>query len=825
MYEKSTVLDMATEGQSVITARVSSENEPPAVPPGFPEEKPQEVPPGEPKEGDVIPPPETPPIDPVETPPLDPPAEAPPIQTPPEMPSMAEKAQAPKPAPTPAPKRRFLRQMELIDRVAAYDPTVDEALLNRAYVYAMRMHGAQLRASGDPYFAHPIEVAGILTDYKLDSAAIVTALLHDTIEDTPATREEIASLFGEEIAQLVEGVTKLTRLELKSEYTKQSENLRKFILAISKDVRVLLVKLADRLHNMRTLQYVPEHKRERISRETLEVYAPLARQIGCNRFATELEDLAFTFINPRGRAAILQRLADLRDQKGAAVADIARDIQDTLSVAGIRARVSGREKSPYSIWRKLQRKSIGFSQLSDIVAFRVIVDSPDDCYLSLGVLHRKWPCVQDRFKDFISTPKSNNYQSLHTTVIGHKGARIEMQIRTEVMDRVAEEGLAAHWGYKNQSYGFDEAAATQWAERNPIANLRAIVQIAENGGDSEEWVEHAKLEMFLDQVFCFSPKGRLISLPRGAMPLDFAYAVHTEVGDKAIGAVINGEHKPLRTPLQNGDQVEIITGVEARVNPDWQSLTITGRARAAIRRSIRQTQRDDFIRLGRSALERGAAQVEKTLTDMSWRPAFERFQVQSEDELFELCGRGKIAPAKVLEALFPGLKLPATLTTDSFSRIKDGEDATAFVRGHALRPQQKIVFSRCCTPVPGDRIVGIVEGSEVHVHSIECEQLETYEGQKEVWIDLQWTLNAEKNTVSPARIRANMRNKPGVLGQVCTLIGEAKGNIVNIRLSNQQVDFLDAEFEVEVLDARHLTNITAAIRTNPSVEGVERIRG
>ncbi|WP_438263800.1 RelA/SpoT family protein [Asticcacaulis aquaticus] len=737
-------------------------------------------------------------------------------------PSMtSEEVQAAKPAP----KRRFLRQMELIDRVAAYDPTVDEAMLNRAYVYAMRMHGAQLRASGDPYFAHPIEVAGILTDYRLDAAAIATALLHDTIEDTPATREEIASMFGEEIAQLVEGVTKLTRLELQSEYTKQSENLRKFILAISKDVRVLLVKLADRLHNMRTLQYVPEHKRERISRETLEVYAPLARQIGCNRFATELEELAFTFINPDGRDAILQRLADLREEKGTAVADIAEDIRETLHAAGIEARVTGREKSPYSIWRKLQRKSIGFSQLSDIIAFRVIVTTEDECYRALGVLHREWPCVQERFKDFISTPKSNNYQSLHTTVVGHKGSRIEMQIRTDVMDRVAEEGLAAHWGYKNSSYGFDEEAATIMAGRNPIANLRAIVQIAENGGDSEEWVEHAKLEMFLDQVFCFSPKGRLISLPRGAMPLDFAYAVHTEVGDTAIGAIINGEHKPLRTELQNGDQVEIITGVEARVNPDWQSLTFTGKARAAIRRHIRQTQKDDFIKLGRSAIERAAAQVDKTLVDISWRAAFEKFQVQSEDEIFELCGRGKITPLKVLEALYPGLKLPATLTTDSFSRIRDGDDAAAYVRGQALKPNQKIWFSRCCSPVPGDRIIGIVSENQVHVHSIECERLEAWEGEKEAWIDLQWTLNAEKNTVSAARIRANMRNKPGVLGQVCTLIGEARGNIVNINLTNQQVDFLDAEFEVEVMDARHLTNINAAIRTNPSVEGVERIRG
>lgn len=808
---------MSSEGQTGVAGYLTESNDPPKVPPGFPPEKPNEEEPA--------PPPETPPIDPPsETPPISPPAETPPISPPTEIPPPMDapqisKSEEKKPAP-----RRFLRQMELLEKVAAYDPTMDEATLNRAYVYAMRMHGAQLRASGDPYFAHPIEVAGILTDYKLDTAAIVTALLHDTIEDTPATHEEIASLFGEEIAELVEGVTKLTRLELQSEYTKQSENLRKFILAISKDVRVLLVKLADRLHNMRTLQFVPEHKRERISRETLEVYAPLARQIGCNRIATELEELAFSFINPRGLEAITHRLVEMRTHKGQAISEIARDIGLHLSEAGIKARVSGREKSPYSIWKKLQRKSIGFSQLSDIYAFRVIVDSEDDCYRALGVLHRAWPCVQERFKDFISTPKSNNYQSLHTTVIGHKGTRIEMQIRTEDMDRIAEEGLAAHWGYKNQSYGFDEEAATKDG-RNPINSLRNIVQIVESGGDSEEWVEHAKLEMFLDQVFCFTPKGRLISLPRGAMPLDFAFAVHTEVGETAIGVIINGEHKPLRSVLQNGDQVEIISGVESRVNPDWLSLTITGRARSAIRRHIRQTQKEDFIRLGRASIERTSAQVEKTIAEISWRPALERFQVQNEDELYELVGRGKIPTLKVLEVLFPGLKLPATLTTDALSRIKDGDDMGNFVRGQALKPHQKVWFSKCCTPVPGDRIVGIVDGDDVHVHSIECDTLEAFEGHKEAWIDLQWTLNAEKNTISTARLRASIRNNPGVLGQVCGLIGEAKGNIVNIHLADQQVDFIDARFDIEVMDARHLANIIAAIRTCPSVEGVERVRG
>ena len=725
-----------------------------------------------------------------------------------------------------APNRpKFLRQFELIDRVKAYDPTVNEALLDRAYVYAMRMHGAQLRASGDPYFAHPIEVAGILTDYKLDAAAIATALLHDTIEDTPATREEIASKFGDEIATLVEGVTKLTRLELQSEYTKQSENLRKFILAISKDIRVLLVKLADRLHNMRTLQYVAPEKRERISRETLEVYAPLARSIGCNRFATELEDLAFSHINPLAHQAIILRLKEMREEKGDAVRAIARDIAAKLEKGGIFARVSGREKSPYSIWKKLQRKSVGFNQLSDIYAFRVVMNNVDECYRSLGIMHRTWPCVQERFKDFISTPKSNNYKSLHTTVVGHKGTRIEMQIRTEEMDRVAEEGVAAHWGYKNATYGFDEEAATAEGGRNPLNSLRNIISIAESGGDSEDWVEHAKMEMYLDQVFVFSPKGKLISLPRGAMPLDFAFAVHTEVGETAVGCLINGEHRPLRTVLQNGDQVEILRGLESRVNQDWFSLTVTGKARSAIRRHIRQRERDDFITVGKTALQRAAAQVDKTLADISWRPALERFNVHNEEELFELCGRGKILPAKILEAIFPGLKMPMRLDSETLTRIRDGEGGQAFVRGSALAASQRLVFSHCCWPVPGDRIVGIVEQDGVHVHSIECETLEALESEKDRWIDLHWTLNAEKNTLSTARIRVTMLNKPGVLGQACTLIGEAKGNIVNISIAPNAVDFLEIDFDIEVLDARHVINISAALRTSPMIESVERVRG
>jgi GTP pyrophosphokinase/guanosine-3',5'-bis(diphosphate) 3'-pyrophosphohydrolase len=691
----------------------------------------------------------------------------------------------------------------------------------------MRMHGAQLRASGDPYFAHPIEVAGILTDYRLDTAAIVTALLHDVIEDTPVSRDDIAELFGDEIAELVMGVTKLSRLELQSEHTRQAENLRKFILAISRDVRVLLVKLADRLHNMRTLQHVSPAKRERIARETLDVYAPLARSIGCHRFATELEELSFEHLNPTARDAIVRRLEALKVQQGKAVSDVSGAIADRLEKADVAARVFGREKTPYSIWRKLQRKSIGFSQLSDIYAFRVIVDSEEDCYAALGVIHRAWPSVPERFKDFISTPKRNNYRSLHTTVVGPKGMRIEMQIRTEQMDRIAEEGVAAHWRYKNKSYGFDAEAAAEEGGRDPLINLRHLVQVLEHGGgDVEELVEHAKLEMFLDQVFVFTPKGQLISLPRGAMPLDFAYAVHTEVGDTAIGVKVNGELRPMRTLLQNGDVVEVIRGAKSNIPPDWRSLTVTGRARSAIRRHIRQTEREEFLKLGRATVEQVFAKAGKTLAGISLRPALERFNIATEDELFEAAGRGRVYPARILEAVFPGLADSERAAAAARTRIEDGKAGRIFIRGGGLTPGVSVHFAPCCSPVPGDRIVGIMQPDVgLTVHTIDCERLAEFEDREDLWRDLQWTPEAERNTVAAARLRATIKNAPGVLGQACTIIGEAGANILNLKMAHRQSDFFDVDFDVEVVDAKHLTHIAAALRACPSVETVDRARG
>ncbi|MFO1012674.1 MAG: bifunctional (p)ppGpp synthetase/guanosine-3',5'-bis(diphosphate) 3'-pyrophosphohydrolase [Caulobacteraceae bacterium] len=715
----------------------------------------------------------------------------------------------------------------MVERVKAYDPTADESLINRAYVFAVQAHGSQKRASGDPYFAHPIEVAGILTDYRLDTATIVTALLHDVIEDTEVTQEEINRIFGEDIGEMVAGVTKLSRLELAAEHKRQAENLRKFILAISRDVRVLMIKLADRLHNMRTLNFIKSAaKRERISRETLDIYAPLARNIGCHRICTELEELAFIQLNPQARNAIIRRLENLRNNQGGAISVVSEEIAAKLEGAGIPARVYGREKHPYSIWRKLQRKPIGFAQLSDIYGFRVIVDTEEDCYRALGLLHRSWSMVPERFKDYISTPKRNNYRSIHTTVVGPRGMRIEVQIRTEAMDRIAEEGVAAHWRYKDSSYGFDAEAAAAAGGRDPLANLRQLVQVLEHGGDAEELIEHAKLEMFLDQVFVFTPKGRLISLPRGAMPLDFAYAVHTDVGDTCVGVKINGEMRPLRTQLQNGDLVEVVRGAKAQAPADWASLAITGRAKSAMRRHIRQAEKEEWLRLGKASLEQTFQRAGKAKADVALKAAFERFAVASEDELYQAIGKGRVAASDVLEALFPGLKAAEREAATARRRIEDGKAARFYVRGSGLPANAMLHFGACCTPIPGERIVGIVEDDKsITVHTIDCEQLADLEDQEDRWRDLHWTAEAEQETFSQARLHATVIDAPGVLGQACTVIGEAGGNIVGMNMHHRHNNFFDVDFDIEVKDARHLTHIAAALRACPSVETVERAKG
>jgi len=723
------------------------------------------------------------------------------------------------------PRTRFLRQFELVERMRAYDPSLDENLVNRAYVYATAKHGSQKRHSGDPYFAHPIEVAGILTEYKLDAATIVAGLLHDTIEDTEATREEIEAKFGAEIADLVEGVTKLSLLEIQSEESKQAQNLQKFILAMSRDVRVLIVKLADRLHNMRTLAHIPKpEKRRRIAMETLEIYGPLARRIGMEKMAREIESLAFHEAFRDAEAAINARLEQLRIEKGANVAIIIQTIMEVFEFAGIDARVFGREKQPYSIWRKLQRKSIEFSDLADVYAFRVIVNNPDDCYRALGLIHQTWRCVPDQLEDYISNPKPNGYRSIHTVVIGPGNVRVEIQIRTEEMDQIAENGVAAHWRYKNEAYGFDEELAAS-AGLDAREATRSLLEIAEHGGDATEFLEHAKLEMYQDHVFAFTPKGALIPLPQGATPLDFAYAVHSSIGDRCAGAKINGVERPLRSTLRNGDVVEIIVGDKEGPVPGFEALTKTGRAKSAQRRLQRQAKRDEFAKLGRDLVAHALHRYGHELAETALQHAAEHLGKADEEELFVAVGEGSIKASAVAVAAFPGLE--EKVRKDMGRKPMELEKAKLYVKGGDLTPGVALHFAECCSPIPGDRIIGVqIPGKGVVVHTIDCDQLAPFEADESVtWVDLAWTPTALHRTLATGRLIATVENKRGVLAELCRIIAENEGDILNLRLAKRTIDFFDMIFDIEVADAKHLTNILAAMRTSKSVKEVERVKG
>src|SRR5215470_17207741 len=551
-------------------------------------------------------------------------------------------------------KPQMMRQYELIDRVRRYNPQADEALLNRAYVYAMKAHGSQRRASGDPYFSHPLEVAAILTDLKLDDATIAAALLHDTIEDTPVTRAEIDKLFGPDIGTLVDGLTKLKKLDLVSKQAAQAENLRKLLLAIADDVRVLLVKLADRLHNMRTLEFVPPESRRRTAQETLDIYAPLAARMGMQEMRVELEDLGFRELNPDAYRVISQRLQALAQRNRDLIAEIEQQLTRKFADRGIAAVVAGRQKRPYSIWCKMERKSVGFEQLSDIFGFRVIVPTIEECYRALGIVHTTWPVVPGRFKDYVSTPKQNDYRSIHTTVIGPGRQRVELQIRTRTMHEIAEYGIAAHALYKDGQGSPSEMLSR---ESNAYAWLRHTIELLAEGSNPEEFLEHTKLELFHDQVFCFTPKGRLIALPRKATAIDFAYAVHTDVGNSAVGAKINGQIAPLVSELVNGDEVEITTSKSQTAPPSaWESVVVTGKARAAIRRATRAAVRAQYAGLGRRIVERLFARAKKEYSDEKLQGALPRLARSSIDEVMAAVGRGEMRASDVARAMYPDYK-------------------------------------------------------------------------------------------------------------------------------------------------------------------------
>jgi guanosine-3',5'-bis(diphosphate) 3'-pyrophosphohydrolase len=712
----------------------------------------------------------------------------------------------------------MIRQFELVERVKAYDPTADEEALNKAYVFSMQAHGSQKRASGDPYFSHPVEVAGILAQMKLDSASIVTGLLHDTVEDTVATLEDISRLFGRDTAFLVDGVTKLSRLELQSDQTKQAENFRKLVLAMSEDIRVLLVKLADRLHNMRTLHFIKNaDKRRRIARETMEIYAPLAERIGIHRMKDELEDLAFSELHPEGRDGVLARLAFLREKGGDMVERVLRELTQTLAKGGLTdVSVTGREKQPYSIWCKMQRKNVAFEQLSDIMAFRVVVDNLEQCYQALGIIHSHYPVVPGRFKDYISTPKPNNYRSLHTGIIGPERQRIEIQIRTREMHEVSELGVAAHWSYK-QGDGKREGRQYRW--------LRELLDILEHAQNPEEFLEHTKLEMYQDQVFCFTPKGDLIALPRSATPVDFAYAVHSQVGDTCVGAKINGRIMPLRTQLSNGDQVEIVTSKAQTPSPAWERFVVTGKARARIRRFVRQQQRVQYVNLGKEILAKAFRHEALEFSEKGLEAVLKTFNCTVVDDLYAAVGEGLVTKGEVLNAVFPNRAERQSAKVVPLTRGKrTGSDNAVPIRG--LIPGMALHFAGCCHPLPGDRIVGIVTtGKGVTIHTIDCDTLESFADTPERWLDVAWDNQDGPGEAHVGRISVMLGNEPGSLGSLTTVIGKNHGNIINLKITNRSTDFFEIIVDIEVKDVKHLTNVMAALRATPVINSVERARG
>ncbi len=695
---------------------------------------------------------------------------------------------------------QVLRQYELVERVKGYDPDADEALLNRAYVFSMQKHGSQLRASGDPYYSHPIEVAGILTDLHLDDETIVTAILHDTIEDTLTTHEEIEAKFGPDIARMVDGVTKLSKIEALSDNERAAENLRKFLLATSDDLRVLLVKLADRLHNMRTLHYLKDPaKRRRIARETMDIYAPLAERIGMYEFMKEMQTLSFKELEPEAYLSVTKRLEQLQEGGGDRITRISSGIKLLLSRAGIETDVSGREKHPYSIWRKMAERHISFEQLSDIMAFRAIVPDVDACYQALGVLHRRWPMVPGRFKDYISTPKRNGYRSLHTSVIHSENRRIEIQLRSQDMHAQAEHGFAAHWLYK-QAVNVPDAQ---------VGWIRDLIEILEHADNPEEVLEHTRMAMYQDRIFAFTPKGELIQLPKGATPIDMAYAVHTTLGDQTVGAKINGRVVPLRTAIENGDQVQILKSKAQEPQPWWLNVAITGKARASIRRYVRHKERDELVALGRKIFDELAGRLPAKLGKGALDQAIKRLKLADEPSLMEAIAKRVVTDIEVMEALMPGSSLNA-------AAVALPQREAISIKG--LTPGVAFDLADCCHPVPGDRIVGLRREDEaIVIHTIDCDRL--VDGADADWVDIAWGDGSDGGT---ARVSVVVKNEPGSLATIAGIFAAHKANIVNMKLEARDNSFHTYVADIEVHGLSHLTKIVAALRAADAVVQASR---
>ncbi len=692
----------------------------------------------------------------------------------------------------------------LLATVRTYNPKTNEALIRSAFEYGARMHEGQFRHSGEPYFTHPIAVASILAEQKLDDATLITALLHDTIEDTKSTYGEVSQMFGEDIAKLVDGVTKLTNLQLSSSETKQAENFRKLFVAMAKDLRVILVKLADRLHNMRTIKAMRSEKQVQKSRETMDIYAPLAGRMGMQWMREELEDLAFRVLNPDGRASIIRRFIRLQKETGDVIEKITGDMRKELAENKIEAQIFGRAKKPYSIWRKMEEKEQGFSRLSDIYGFRVITESEEDCYRVLGVIHRRWFAVPGRFKDYISQPKTNGYRSIHTTVSGRDGKRVEVQIRTQQMHDVAETGVAAHWSYRDGIRTQNPFAVdpVKW-----VASLNEQFGIEDN---HEDFLEAVRLEMYSDQVFCFTPKGEVVKLPRGATPLDFAYAIHTRIGSACVGAKVDGLRVPLWTRLKNGQSVDIVTAEGQQPQFTWLDIAATGKAKSAIRRALREQDRERFIKLGAELARSAFDNVGRKASDKALRTAAKTLRLGDADTVLAQLGASVLTANEVVRAVYPKL---VQETDDSIDRKR------AVIGLHQGQAHER---AQCCQPLPGERIIGITQrGRGVVVHAIDCQALSQFEDQAHRWVDLHWQSGTHP-PIHSARLDVTIGNDAGVMGRICTLIGEQGANISDLAFTDRKPDFYRLNLSVELRDVEHLHSIISVLSAEDDVAEVAR---
>jgi GTP pyrophosphokinase len=728
----------------------------------------------------------------------------------------------------------LLRLNDILDRVTSYHPDPDVDLIKKAYVYSAKVHTGQLRKTGEPYLVHPLEVAGILAELKLDESSVVTGLLHDTIEDTLATKEEIAELFGSEIAELVDGVTKLSQFTAaNTQEEKQAENFRKMVVAMAKDIRVLLVKLADRTHNMRTLDAMKPETQERIARETLDIYAPLANRLGIQLIKSELEDLSFKYLRPQDFADLSARVAAEAREKERFIQEVVEIIRTRLLESGVQnADVSGRVKHLYSIWRKMRQLDVDFDQIQDVIGFRVIVGTVAECYESLGIIHSEWKPVPGRFKDYIAIPKPNRYQSLHTTVVGPKGERIEVQIRTSEMHRVAEEGVAAHWAYKEKGRDGKGREALSKKDAESFGWLRQLVEFQKEVADPREFLETVKVDLFSDEVFVFTPKGAVKSLPRGATPVDFAYTIHSEIGEHTVGAKVNGKLVPLRYKLKNGDTVEILTSPHSHPSKDWLTFVKTSRAQARIRQFIRQAEHRRSIEIGRELAEREFRRFGVTLNkvhkDGTLDKAANVLGYRIADDLLAGIGYGKVSPGDVLRHILPAERLaepqhqpettPTSRLTEMFRKL--GRRPPGGVRISGI-DDVLVRYGRCCNPVPGDGIVGyITRGRGVTVHTAGCDKVLGIDPERRV--DVSWDVKGDFKR--PVSLRVVTTDRPGILAKISQKFSEAGVNISQASCRTMTPgERAVNDFEVTIGDLTQLKAVMRSIERIDGVTSVERV--